>query len=198
MKQLRFLTVTLLALLFVTVSLNAQLRVNPKVGVNISGIDAKLKDINAEARVGWNAGVDFRLGEGALTLQPGAHFYSYTARLIKEVEDPNDVQLKDETQIQNLKLPVNIGLRLTGEGGILQLHARGGVTPSYVLGVNEKEGFAFDKNSLKDWTFGANVGLGVDVLFLTVDLNYEIGLTDYFAEASGKNNMLTLSAGIKF
>ncbi|MBK7871304.1 MAG: outer membrane beta-barrel protein [Saprospiraceae bacterium] len=198
MKQLRYLTVTLLALLFVSVSLTAQVRINPKVGVNVSAVDAKLKDIRAEARVGWNAGLDLRFGEGALYFTPGVHYFNYTARLIKDLDDPNDVEFKDETTIQNLKVPVNIGLRLTGEGGLLQLHAKGGVTPSYVLSVKEKAGFAFDKDSLKDWTFGANVGLGVDVLFLTVDLNYEIGLSDYFEGAEGKNNMLTLSAGIKF
>lgn len=196
MKQLRFFT--LLTLLLTTLSLSAQVRINPKFGVNFSGIDSKLGDINAEARVGWNAGVDFRLGEGFIYLQPGAHYFNYTARLLKDVNNPNDVTLKDETTIQNLKLPVNIGLRLTGDGGILQIHARGGIVPTYVLGVKEKPSFAFDKNSLKDWTFGANVGVGVDILFLTVDLNYELGLTDYFNDASGKNNMLSLSAGVKF
>jgi len=198
MKQLRFFSITLFALLLAAGSLAAQVTINPKVGVNYSGIDAKLNDINAEARVGWNAGVDFRLSESLIYLQPGAHFYSYTARLLQEVDDPEDVQLSEETQIQNIRLPVNLGIRLTGEGGILQLHAIGGVTPSYVLGVNEKEDFAFDKDSLRDWTFGANVGLGLDILFLTANVNYEIGLTDFFEAAEGRNNMLTLSVGVKF
>jgi len=196
MKQLRFLT--LFTLLLVTVSLTAQVRINPKVGVNVSGVDAKLGDIDAEARVGWNAGVDFRVGESIVYVQPGLHYYNYTARLLKDVDNPNDVAFKEETTIQNLKLPVNLGLHLTGDSGILQIHARGGIVPTYVLGVKEKPSFEFDKDSLKDWTFGANVGLGVDLLFLTVDLNYEIGLTDYFENAEGKNNMLTVSAGIKF
>ncbi len=198
MKQLRFFAITLFALMFFTANLSAQVHINPKVGVNVSAVDAKLQDITAEARVGWNAGLDLRFGEGAFYFNPGVHYFNYTARLIKDVDDPDDVEFKDETSIQNLKVPVNIGLRLTGDGGFLQLHAKGGVTPTYVLGVKEKTDFAFDKNSLKDWTFGANVGLGVDILFLTVDLNYEIGLSDYFESAEGKNNMLTLSAGIKF
>lgn len=198
MKQLRFFSITLFTLLLTTASVSAQLTVNPKFGVNVSGIDTKLNDINAEARVGWNVGADFRLGDGIIFLNPGAHFYSYSARLIQEVNDPDDVKLSEETQIQNLRLPVNIGIRLTGTDGLLQLHAKGGVTSSYVLGVNEKEGFAFDKDSLKDWTFGANVGVGLDILFLTADINYEIGLTDYFADAEGRNNMLTLSVGLKF
>lgn len=196
MKQLRFFAFFML--LFTTVSLSAQVTVNPKVGVNISAIDTKIGDINAEARVGWNAGVDFRLGDGFFYLQPGVHYFNYTARLLKDVDNPNDVAFKDETTIQNLKLPVNLGLRLLGNNDFFQLHARGGIVPTYVLGVKEKPAFAFDKNSLKDWTFGANVGVGVDILFLTIDLNYEIGLTDYFEGSNGKNNMLSLTAGVKF
>lgn len=196
MKQLRFLA--FFTLLLTSISLTAQITVNPKIGANVSGIDAKLGDFDAEARAGWNAGLDLRLGDGFLYLQPGAHYYSYTARLIKDLDDPNDVQLKDETTIQNLKLPVNLGLRLLGNNDFLQIHARGGIVPTYTLGVKERSGFAFDKESLKDWTFGANVGAGVDILFLTVDLNYEIGLSDYFQNVEGKNNVLTLTAGIKF
>lgn len=196
MKQLRFFSFC--TLLLITVNLSAQITVNPKVGVNVSGIDAKLEDFKAEARAGWNAGLDFRLGDGFLYLQPGAHYYSYTARLVQDLDNPNDVALKDETTIQNLKLPVNLGLRLLGNNDFFQLHARGGIVPTYTLGVKERSGFALDKESLKDWTFGANVGLGVDILFLTVDLNYEIGLTDYFQNVEGKNNVLTLTAGVKF
>ncbi|HMO37854.1 MAG TPA: outer membrane beta-barrel protein [Saprospiraceae bacterium] len=198
MKQLQIAVLTLFFALAMTTGMLAQVRVNPKVGVNVSAVDAKLMDINAEARAGWNAGVDFRLGKGLVFLNPGIHYYTYTARLLQDLNTPDEVQLKDETQIQNLRLPVNLGFYLTGTDGLLRVFAKGGVTPAYLLGVREKESFAFNRDSLKDWTFGANVGLGVDLLFLTVDLNYEIGLTDFFADAAGRNNMLTLSAGIKF
>lgn len=197
MKQSCNFICLVLALLLVGTNLSAQLRVNPKVGVNFSGIDAKLNDINAEARVGWNAGIDFRFGK-ALFFNPGIHYYNYTARLLKDVDNPNDVDIREETTIRNLKIPVNIGLKLTGNDGLLQIYAKGGAAATYTLGVQEKNGFAFDKDSLKDWTFGANVGLGVDILFLTIDATYEIGLTDFFNDVEGKNNVFTLSAGLKF
>lgn len=175
-----------------------QVTFNPKVGANVSGLDAKLKDFQTEAKVGWNAGFDLRLGEGFIYLQPGLHYNSATARLFQDLDVNDNIKLEDETTIQSLKLPVNIGLRLTGDSRWLGVHAVGGITPTYLLGVKEQPSFPLNREDLKNWTLGANVGLGIDILFFTVDATYEIGLSDYFENAAGKNNMFTLSAGVRF
>lgn len=187
----RIITVLTLALVFVTAA-QAQVRVNPKVGVNLSALEAKLQDFDAETRAGWNAGVDFRVGKGLFYVSPGAHYYSFTARLIDHELNPDNVQFEEETTIQSLRIPLNVGVNILG------LRAQGGLTGAYVLGVTEKNGFAFDASDLNRFTYGANVGVGIDLLFLTADLNYEIGLRDFFKEAAGENNILTLSVGLKF
>ena len=58
--------------------------------------------------------------------------------------------------------------------------------------------FDFDVKDLNRFNYGANLGVGIDLAFLTVDVTYEIGLKDYFQNAEGRNNMLTASVGIKF
>lgn len=179
-------------------TMQAQTKINPKVGVNVSGVDAKIENITAEARYGWNAGFDLRMGEKAFFFKPGLHYYSFTANLFQDVNQPGDVPMKDETTIQSLKLPVNAGLRLTGEGGMMAVNVHGGVTPSYILGVREGIVVPFVKQDLKPFTLGANFGVGIDVLFFTVEANYEMGLTPFFNGSEGKNNIFTLSAGIKF
>ena len=198
MNQSAKLLFTLLAVAILSLPAMAQVKVNPKVGVNFSGVDAQLQDITANARVGWNAGLDLRIGNGFLFFYLGAHYYNYTARLIKDVEGPNDVKLEDETTIQNFKLPVNLGIRLTGDNGLIGLHVKGGVVPTMVLGVTEKQDFSFNKDDLNTFTMGANVGAGIDFLVFTLDANYEIGLNDFFKDAKGRNNMLTVSLGLKF
>lgn len=172
--------------------------INPKVGVNLSAVDGKLDDLQAAAKVGWNAGVDFRIGGKKLFLSPGLHFNNYTARLVNDIDTDTQVNFKDETTIQALKAPVNIGFDITGKQQLLNLYLKGGVTPTMILAVNEKAGIPFSKDDLKTFSWGANVGLGMDITILTVDLNYEIGMSDYFANTSGRNNVLTLSAGIRF
>ncbi len=198
MKQSAKITLFLLLSAFLALPAVAQIKVTPKVGVNFSAVEAELDNITAEARVGYNVGLDFRMGDGLFFLQPGAHYYNYTAQLQQNIERPDDIAFEEETTIQSLKAPINLGFRVTGDNGLLGIHIKGGVTPTYVIGVAEKEGFAFDKSQLNTFTWGANAGVGIDLLFLTIDANYEIGLNDFFANAEGANNVLTISAGLKF
>ncbi len=97
-----------------------------------------------------------------------------------------------------MRVPVDLGINITGQGGLIGLHLKGGVTPAYVIGVKERPNYNFDVETLNRFTMGANVGLGVDILFFTVDANYEIGLNEFFKDAAGKNNMLSVNVGIKF
>lgn len=193
-----FLLILLAAAVTLSTQVQAQVRINPKAGVNISALDTKIQDMTAEARAGWNVGVDVRAGRGLVFFNPGVHYYSFTARLIPDIDETDEFKPNEETMIQSVRLPVNLGINITGQGGLLGLHVKGGVTPAYVIGVKERPNYNFDVETLNRFTMGANVGLGVDLLFLTVDANYEIGLNNFFKEAAGKNNMLTLNLGIKF
>lgn len=201
MRTLQAIVAVLTLVTFSTFNAQAQKNktiINPKVGVNLSAVDGKLNDLQAAAKVGWNAGVDFRVGGKKLFLSPGLHFNNYTARLVNDIDTDTQLNFKDETTIQALKAPVNIGFDITGRKQLLNLYLKGGVTPTMILAVNEKAGIPFSKDDLKTFTWGANVGLGMDITILTVDLNYEIGMSDYFANTTGRNNVLTLSAGIRF
>lgn len=197
MKTINFFAAVLLVL-FTAQLATAQVRVSPKVGLNVSAIDAKLNDFEAQARTGWHAGLDFRIGDGVLFLNPGIQYYSYTARLMNDLNTDTEINFEEETTIQSLKAPLNIGLRVTGDNGLLGLHLKGGIVPTYVMSVNEVNDFNFDKDQLNSLTWGANMGVGVDFLFLTADLTYEAGLSDYFKDATGRNNLLSLSVGLKF
>ena len=199
-RKMKRLTIVLATAIFSLISWQAlaQLKVNPQVGVNLSALDAKVGDLKTEAKAGWNAGLDFRIGEGFIYLSPGAHFYSNTARLLTDFEDPDPEMWRDETTIQSIKTPLNIGFNLTGGSKLLGIRAEGGVVPTYVTGVKETPSYSLSLEDLNRLTWGYNLGVGVDIFFLTADLSYEIGQANFFKDAEGKNNMLTLSLGVKF
>lgn len=181
-----------------TTYLPAQVKLNPQVGVNVSALDAKLGDLRTEAKAGWHAGLDLRIGQGFVYLSPGAFYYSNTARLLQDLNDPDLGMLKDETTIQSIKAPLNLGLNLMGNSKFLGIRAEGGITPTYVTSIRETDSFSLNIEDLNRLTWAYNVGVGVDLLFLTADLTYEIGQADFFQDAEGRNNVLSLNVGIKF
>lgn len=187
-------------LLLITLQAQAQVKLNPQVGVNVSALDAKIGDLKTEAKAGWNAGLDFRIGDGFLYLNPGVHYYNNTARLLNEadLENPDVDMWRDETKIQSIKAPLNLGFNLTGGSSILGIRAEGGIVPTYVTAVKETDTYTLNIEDLNRLTWGYNIGVGVDVLFLTADLSYEIGQANFFKDVEGKNNMLTLNLGIRF
>jgi hypothetical protein len=197
MKRINHLLLFAFALMLAA-QLPAQVVVNPKVGVNFSGFKGDIKDFQAESRIGWNAGIDFRFGESAFYFTPGLHYYNFTAELQKNTNLQDNLRLEENTTIQSLRAPVNLGIRLTGEGGLMALHARGGVIPAYTLSVQEKENFDLTVEDLNRFNYSANVGLGLDVAIFTVDVNYEFGLSEPFKDSVEKPNFLTAAVGVKF
>ena len=113
MKRLTVVLTTCMILL-ISWQAKAQLKVNPQIGVNVSALDAKIGDLKTEAKAGWNAGVDFRLGEGFIYLSPGAHYYRNTARLLRDLDNPDIDMWKGETTIQSIKTPINLGFKKLG------------------------------------------------------------------------------------
>jgi hypothetical protein len=195
------LILTVLAILLGSFSAQAQrVRFSPKVGMNFSGLEKELIDFKTEARVGYNVGFDLRIGDGFFQLHPGAHYHNFTANLIsRDNIDEEMPDLKEKTTIQQLKVPLNIGLNLTGDGGVLGIYAKGGVTPSVLLGVKEKADFALEKSDLNTFIVGTNFGVGVDILnLINVDFNYEIGMTNLFSDQDSKNNVFSVSVGLVF
>lgn len=195
------LILTVLAILLGSFSAQAQrVRFSPKVGMNFSGLEKELIDFKTNARVGYNVGVDLRIGDGFFQLHPGAHYHNFTAELISRDNINEEMpDLKEKTTIQQLKVPLNIALDLTGDGGVLGIYAKGGVTPSVLLGVKEKTDFALEKSDLNTFIVGTNFGAGVDILnLINVDFNYEIGMTNLFSDQDSKNNVFTVSVGLVF
>ncbi len=176
----------------------AQINFNPKIGVNASGLDANIRDFKTEARAGWNAGFDLRIGDQMVFFQPGVHIFNMNAALSQEPEFGDVSFLEDETTIQMVKFPANIGINLTGRDGFLNIYALAGVTPTLLAGVKESSNIDLTEEDINDFTMSANIGAGVDLFFLTFDVRYEMGLQDFFVDANGKNNMLTASVGLRF
>lgn len=174
-----------------------QIKINPKIGINASNLETDIRDLTAEARVGWNLGLDLRMGGGMVFFNPGIHYYSFAADLTPNITSQTNFDVRNQTTIQNIKVPVNIGINLTGTGGLMNIWIKGGGSANFFGGVKQVDGSSLVTDDFSKVNFGLNLGVGVDVLLFTIDATYELGQTNFFAEGDSRNNMLTVSAGIK-
>ncbi|MEM1215852.1 MAG: outer membrane beta-barrel protein [Bacteroidota bacterium] len=192
------LTAICLLVFVSTATAHAQIKVVPKVGYQLAGVDATIPDFDAEARGGWQLGADLRLGKGFLYVNPGFHFAKTTLELRDNFNLDNPFDLSEEATVQTFKLPLLLGLRLPNENNLLNVRLRGGITPSYITSAEDTERFEFSVDQFNRLNWAATAGVGVDVLFFTADLTFEKGLRDYYEAVEGSNNILTLSLGVKF
>ena len=120
--------------------------------------------------------------------------------LQKKVNTSGSIKdLTGQSTIQTLDLPINGGLFLTGKDqALLRIFVHGGVTPSYIVGIKSVDKFDLNPTEFNRFQLGVNAGVGIDLLFLNVGLNYEYYLMDYFKNQPGKNRTISLNLGFVF
>ena len=176
-----------------------KLKVQPQGGIHVSASTTSVDSIRTQgAQGGYNVGMDLRLGgnNSWIYFQPGAHFYQ--ARMnIYSLEELTDVANyeKEELQLSQLKLPLNLGFYLTGTDGILRVRASAGLTTSMILDQTETDVLTKEATDFRTFGVGVNAGLGIDLAILTLDLRYEHGSTKIYRSGNANINFLSLTAG---
>lgn len=204
MKKLGILTLMLLS----TASLIAQKEVyiNPKVGINFSGIQDEPEGVSTNNQVGYNAGLDIRLGSGLVFFQPGVFYYQYNQEYTVVLTGQNQVATTQDIKVQSIKVPVQLGIQpIATDFFTFRINAGAGF--NFPVNVQRQdENFAISRQNYKDVNVGGIVGAGIDLSIITLDLNYEFGLSDYvdFSQSqnlnsgSSKQYVVSLNLGVKF
>ncbi len=175
--------------------LQAQKSVNILVGLNGTSLEFQQGNqfFEDKLHLGWHAGVNFRFGD-RLYFQPGLMFYSTNLSVSGNNATIDDVF--DKRSVNIIKLPLAVGfdvLRLDW----ISLRAYAGGTLNTILSVEKN--FFLDKSDFNSFYYNALLGIGVDLGPITVDLNYEPGLSDMIKDVDKtKGNVVSLSVGIAF
>ena len=176
---------------------NSGLWVIPVVGVHASNFKADLKDGEADGRVGWNAGLDFRIHAKRFFVQPGVHYFSSSMRFTSEDEVSN-APLLTGPRIESLRVPLLLGLYLTrANKGFFKMNIKGGATGSYLLAIDNNDQNRFDKDNIEEFSYGVNAGIGLEFGLITLDISHEWGITRLFKDSDMKNNILRATIGLK-
>ncbi|MDN5210945.1 outer membrane beta-barrel protein [Fulvivirgaceae bacterium BMA12] len=205
MKKLTLLAITLM---ISSLSYGQFFTLGPKIGFSSSKL--KLSDnIDAikekDAQLGFHAGLFTRFSLGGFYVQPEALFTSVDGQVqINEGGSSPSNQIVD-LEYNKLDVPVMFGTTFLK---IFRLQA--GPTASLLLSADAKSslsGVKEDvKSSYKDATLGYQLGFGVDISRLVIDLKWEGNLSSFGDDLSlfgqtfqtdQRNRLLTLSVGFK-
>jgi hypothetical protein len=190
----------LLIIFFAASTINAQLTFGPKIGYATSKLSTDFEDVKEDIKHNFQIGGFIRIGK-KLYLQPEV-FYATSGGKLK-VEGTS---LEENIKLKNLCVPALVGFKFI-DAKIIGLRVFAGPSANFIL---HKE-VEFDElmqeplqdSNFKNIAWGMDVGAGVDVFFLTLDLRYEFGLNNIYIPPDGgesqkiSSNIFIVSLGFK-
>ncbi|WP_448698432.1 porin family protein [Mucilaginibacter sp. AW1-3] len=169
------ITITVAILLAATLFTSAQVlptfQFGVKGGVNLSKFSTS-GTFDSGNRAGYLAGVWARIGALGFNLQPELYYTSKIATI-------SNSSTENTVTINSIDLPVLVGYKFGafGLGGRLNT----GPVASFILSKDQSFSNAVGNAltlDLKNQAFAWQFGAGIDIMKLSVDLRYELGLTN--------------------
>lgn len=163
----------------------------PQAGVNLPRLTA---DASEAGRVGFQFGVNARIGRQAYFM-PGVLFVRRVPQFINELPDQTLLARKD-VGLTGIQLQTLAGYNVINSRAFkFRLHAGPAVT--VVTSVDDND-FNLAEADASNTLWGLKAGAGIDVYFVTLDLNYELGFNRLFPNASqARQNVLSLNLGVR-
>jgi len=179
----------------------SQITITPQAGINISKlqnpVDIPGLNIEISEVIGLQLGGNIRIGSD-FYLQPGFYYHKIGSdlKIVSELEGIQDFNGK--LNIDIIQIPLLIGYRFL-RLGLFDLRIHGGGSLSFVTRAEDEIIGILSKDDFNKNVWGLVAGGGFDVLFLSVDVDYEFGLTDMLRTEllKTKNNVFRINAGIK-
>ena len=184
-------------------AVNAQgiFSLGPKIGYNSYKLSTDMDSVQASIKKSFQIGAFVRIGK-KFYLQPEANYQVSESTLSQSIGSV--VQSQDVT-LKSIKVPALIGIKLINKG-VFNLRLMAGPAINFVLDkkLNPEQINEFwpiqSVDDIKNSVWSVQMGAGLDVFFVTLDVRYEIGLENIYNGSSDlnmKNNMFNVSLGFK-
>ncbi|HEY6172231.1 MAG TPA: hypothetical protein VIX80_08240 [Candidatus Kapabacteria bacterium] len=167
-------------------------------GMNFSYIGSTTIVPTSQSEVGYMVGVSGSTS-GNFFLHPALQFVSYVNTLTYGDAATPLTQTVHFSRCNYIRIPIQAGFRLFGRSseGIappFNVELRLGVSESFLVGatdhINQGPGAAFVSDDFESMRTGLIAGLGIQVLFLSINFEYELGVTNHFASERGTDSKL--------
>ncbi|WP_053406449.1 porin family protein [Persicobacter sp. CCB-QB2] len=193
MKKFPFIFTGLLFLL--TIQSQAQIHLVPAAGVTIS----KPNNDAFNPKAGYKFGASLRIGEKWF-IQPGLFYTQYSSEV-----DWNDLQNTPNIDLESFnqtgwEVPVMVGYQFIN-ADMFKFRAYAG--PQIGFGYKTNGNNFTDVFDTESTQWAVKAGLGVDILFFTLDADYGWGLSDNFkvdqafSNSSFQNRSFNITLGVR-
>lgn len=140
---------------------------------------------------GYHVGAGGRIGKNALYFRPGIELHVMKLKA-KSVYDP----FVSDPDAYFIKIPLQAGWYLVRKT-VLALRLGAGVQWSLAVDVEENDFFS-DSEPFRKNQIGALLGAGIDLGPVSLDLNFEKGLSKTYAGENYKTDYMLVSLGFLF
>jgi len=172
--------------------------IGPKIGYNTTKLSTDASTITSELKSNFQFGAFVRIGD-KIYFQPEANYVTKGGQL----KNDNTSETENIT-LKTLTMPFLLGVKII-DLKVASVHLVGGPVASIILDKKldiTNPGSSWPVNStddIKNSAWSIQAGAGLDVLMFTLDVRYEIGLSDLNkgSNFSLKNNLLNVSLGLK-
>lgn len=170
----------------------AELRIG--AGLNYNSFPSDLEGYSFSSSAGYQFGAELQFGD-RLFFQTGLHLESLRTEVTRQ---PTGISVED-FQVNRLRVPAYLGYRFASSKSWLNMRIFTGPNASLVINRSLDEAFSIEDDDFSSVLFGYNVGAGVDLAFLFVDVGYMFGLNDVLEleDSSSSNSLFFLNAGLR-
>ncbi|MEA3504647.1 MAG: porin family protein [Bacteroidota bacterium] len=168
----------ILTVMFISSSIMAQLSFGPKLGYTSSELTTESSEINDDMKSSLHFGAFVRLGT-KFYIQPEVLWMTKGAKFKYEILNGASQDIK----LNTIDIPLLVGMKVI-DLKLANIRVMGGPVASFVTKKDiDNTGAlqdALTDNDIKDANWAFQLGAGVDALMFTLDVRYEIGLTDIY------------------
>jgi len=178
-----------------------QFSFGPKIGYNASKLSTNIDTVKSGFRSGFQFGAFVRIGK-RVYLQPEV-YYTTQGGVFESNVDSSD--WKQKVKLGSLDVPLLVGFKIIN-GDKVNLRILAGPVASFIVNkkvenVNDILG-PIENADINSVNWAIQAGAGVDLLFLSLDIRYQIGLNNVIknignASVNSKNSVWVVSLGFK-
>ena len=192
MKKIIFSAIIIAAF---SISSFSQTTVKVAFGLNTSVLSTDETKWTNESRVGFQTGGSWLLGN-KLYFEPGIYWATISSDLVHK----EDASINFLNKISMVRIPVFAGYHLVGDASesFFNLRVFGGPSASFITKVETHD---LLKDDFSKVLWGVDVGVGINVWWLFLDIGYEWGLNNVYSHddhGSAKAKALWTNLGVRF